>query len=154
MKLDSFYVKHELEDVIQHNSGLSGHLVRLLVWAWRLRNGCFPVQTCSSWALLLANVNIARELLPDQNSCSPLQVRAGVFSWNALIFTYCAIEKGCVFSLWAVFMLIRSIFYVSQYFIHLLSPQALTIYFTSVCVSSLLDIFLRSVMSFLNGNKP
>lgn len=104
------------------------------------------MQICSSWALLLANIDIAKELLLDHNVLTnvPLQIRARVFSWNAVIFTYCVIEKGIVLLLLAVFMLIQSVSLSSVFhttLFHLFSCEDLTIHFTLVCLSSLYDIF-------------
>lgn len=59
-----------MEDVIQHTKWAFRPLAQikanpedpfetLTVWH-SLRNGCFSVQICSSWALLLANVDIAQ----------------------------------------------------------------------------------------------
>lgn len=121
-EMGSFCMKHELEDVIQRSSGLSGYLIRLEVVQRKTprnsrtvgtdsQNRCFTVQICSSWALLLPSIDIATELLPDQNTLThvPLQMRGGVFSGKALIFTYCVIKKRIVLSLSALFMLIQSV---------------------------------------------
>lgn len=153
-EMDSFYMKYELEDVIQHSSGLSSHLIRLMVVQRKTprnsrtvgtesRNRCFTVQICYYWALIPPNIDIATELLPGQNSltCVPLQMRDGVFSGKALFYTYCVTEKGivtfgCVYADPVCFFN----FCVPQYFFHLLFPQTLTLHFTSVCLSSLHDI--------------